>query len=243
MLDQLSVIEDLVRSITPATARPDTSAHGVSRHVNVSSAQLVPLHDVLIGSEASQSSHSANRASSAATDTILKWPVFDGLLSTAPRSRYVDQNGLGMASYMNDLDIPDAGAAQSSPGSFRSPQAAFNISTEQRDIESLVDQFFWLVNIKNPILSRRVATHYCQTYCERGPQFDLETCLVLLMCSLGAIAFDFNPDQTISGAAQTPQRLETLQWGHAYYTAAEKRIGMALSSSSTLAIQCLCLAG
>ncbi|CAH0028777.1 unnamed protein product, partial [Clonostachys rhizophaga] len=120
-------------------------------------------------------------------------------------------------------------------------------SLEREDIEVLVDRFFKRVNNKNPILSRRIVTQYCQNYYEDGPRFDLETCIVLLTCALGAVAMEYSPpDATSSPAAParfSSLRLEDLQLGRCYFDAAEKRLGPALTEVSTQAIQCLCLAG
>lgn len=128
------------------------------------------------------------------------------------------------------------------------PPSSINISTERSDIEQLVDQFFRRVNIKNPILSRREVSRYCQQYYEQGPLFDLETCLVLLTCALGAISMDYEPLEMVAQSPESPYnhppaRLASLRLGHCYFIAAEKRLGAAMSSINTLAIQCLCLAG
>ncbi|VUC29742.1 unnamed protein product [Clonostachys rosea] len=120
-------------------------------------------------------------------------------------------------------------------------------SCQREDVEVLVDRFFKRVNNKNPILSRPTVAQYCQSYYEDGPRFDLETCLVLLSCALAAVAMEYSPTGATSSAATPAEsssaRLEDLQLGYCYFAAAEKRLGPAMTEVSTLAIQCLCLAG
>lgn len=183
----------------------------------------------------------------AATDKILQWPIFEKLLFPLQRFRFVDFHGSETYTYLDDL------LNQSGPSTSRSIREAtwdssnsVNISTERGDIEQLVDQFFKRVNIKNPIFTRRVVSQYCQQYYEHGPIFNLETCLVLLTCALGAISMDFEPlevGQSPRSSCHPSARLASLRLGHCYFTAAEKRLGMAMSSINTLAIECLCLAG
>ncbi|KAH9211098.1 hypothetical protein DL95DRAFT_342173 [Leptodontidium sp. 2 PMI_412] len=120
------------------------------------------------------------------------------------------------------------------------------ISTEISDIEPLVDHFFNRVNIKNPIVTRQDASQYCRQYCTHGSLSNLETCLVLLMCALGAVSMEFDPSnvtQSPSSSSHPSSRLASLRLGYRYFVAAEKCLGSALSSVHSLAIQCLCLAG
>lgn len=183
----------------------------------------------------------------AATDKILQWPVFDGLLSSLPQFRFIDFQGCEAYTYLDDLFTQSD--KQSSRGVSESSwdsSTSINISTERSDIEPLVNQFFNRVNIKNPILSRQVANQYCQQYYEHGALFNLETCLVLLMCALGAVSMEFDPldiGQSSGSSSYPSSQLSSLRLAHRYFVAAEKRLGSAMSNVNTLAVQCLCLAG
>lgn len=183
----------------------------------------------------------------AATDKILQWPIFGKLLSSLRRYRFVDYRGFKAYTYLDDfLNQSDETLSRLLVGSPRHSSSAVNILTERADIQTLVDKFFDQVNIKNPILGPQVAKQYCQQYYEHGPLFNLETCLVLLTCALGAISMEFDPHDVghdPGSPSQPDARLSSLRLGHCYFVAAEKRLGAAMSHGSTLAIQCLCLAG
>ncbi|KAF5577348.1 C6 zinc finger domain-containing protein [Fusarium pseudocircinatum] len=178
------------------------------------------------------------------TDRLLQWPIFDKLLYSLPRFRFLDPNGHEVLTYLDDVvrqtDYP---LAHLSP---TSGSGSVIISTNRLDIQQLVDSFFQRVNIKNPILTRQEVEEYCHQYYENGPRFNLETGLVLLVCALGAVADEFNPldmGQSPGSSFDTPSRLERLKLGNCYFAASEKRLGAAISRVDTLSIQCLCLAG
>lgn len=122
-----------------------------------------------------------------------------------------------------------------------------SVSTEREDVEHLVNRFFTLVHVKNPILDRQAVKQYCQEYYEEGPQFNLRSCLVLLICALGAVAPEFVVTAALGpnhGKSRRQQEgSENLGLAQRYFATAEKRLGMAMIQSSSLAAQCLCLAG
>ncbi|KAH6708632.1 C6 zinc finger domain-containing protein, partial [Verticillium dahliae] len=181
------------------------------------------------------------------SDQILQWPVFEQLLSSLQRFPYSDFHGTEAYSYLDDLLTPSEDlSSRSSSGPPWKSFALISISTEKVDVEKLVEQFHQRVNIKNPILSRQLASEYCQNFHEDGLLFNLETCLVLLMCALGAISMDYGSVITSQSPGNNPSSapdLANLRLGHSYFTAAEKRLGAAISTVNTLSIQCLCLAG
>lgn len=183
----------------------------------------------------------------ALTDKLLQWPIFGELLSPLQRFTYTDFRGAEIETYLDDLFNPPNFVPNSSIfEDERQYSSSLNISTEKSDIEKLVDQFFTRVNIKNPIISRTEIDHYCQRYYEYGPLSDLETCLVMLTCALGAISmvFDSHGDrQEPQTPPQPSARQFSLHLGCTYFVAAEHRLGIALSNNNTLSIQCLCLAG
>ncbi|RKK75592.1 hypothetical protein BFJ69_g7656 [Fusarium oxysporum] len=247
ILEQLSVIEGLVRGIQPSTSFDFPTAAAISGHQEQQNSptdahplqnDLGPDTEPIVPSLNLEASRGSN------TDRLLQWPIFDKVLSSLPRFKFFDSNSQEVFTYLDDAvrqtDAPGAHL------SLTSGSGSVNISTDKSDIQQLVDSFFQRVNIKNPILSRQEVEEYCHQYYENGPQFNLETGLVLLICALGAVADEFNPldmGQSPVSSFQTPSRLERLKLGHCYFTASEKRLGAAISRVDTLSIQCLCLAG
>ncbi|KAK7223013.1 hypothetical protein V2G26_011016 [Clonostachys chloroleuca] len=249
IMEQLSIIETLVRSMqAPSSLGEEPSS--ISR-TQLWQSLLAP--PATLGSSSSDSNRvmtgfNLNASSKAATDKILQWPIFERLLSSCQRFPFINFYGAETYTYLDDLFTQSRPLTSQSPGSFfYEPNRGTHISHEREDVEVLVDRFFERVNNKNPILSRQAAAQYCQSYYEDGPLFNLETCIVLLACALGAVAMEYSPPDTTSSPA-TPAllssaRLEDLQLGRCYFAAAEKRLGPAMTEVSTLAIQCLCLAG
>lgn len=182
------------------------------------------------------------------TDTILQWPIFEEPLVSLPRYPFLNFRKEQDYSYLEDIFIQPRPPQEHPKG----PQpwnsaSSMSVSTERAEVEHLADRFFMLVHVKNPILDRQAVKQYCQEYYENGPQFNLRSCLVLMICALGAVA----PEFVVSGALgsnhgksrRQPTGAENLSLGHCYFSAAEKRLGMAMTQSSSLAVQCLCLAG
>lgn len=247
ILTQLSVIEGLLRDIHPSSSLDFPSPPTVSslqrqldiirrsEHLEVSDTR----HDVF--------TLNLDASFRAATDKILQWPVFDGLLCSLPQFRFIDFQGGEAYTYLDDLfTLSDKPSSRGIFESSWNSSTSINISTERSDIEPLINQFFNRVNIKNPILSRQGASQYCQQYYEHGALFNLETCLVLLTCALGAVSMEFDPldvGHRSGSSSHSSSQLSSLKLGHRYFVAAEKRLGSAMSNVNTLAVQCLCLAG
>lgn len=180
-------------------------------------------------------------------DKVLQWPVFNRPLAFLPRYPILTYRQEADFSYLDETEAFHVQSRvplllEANPSS--SPAAP---STEVVEVDRLVDRFFARVHIKNPFLDRRVVAGYCREYCEHGALFNLRACLVLLVCALGCVSPDF--DAADRSCPETPDaapcvaRAAGLRLGHAYFVAAEKRLGMAMITSSSLAVQCLCLAG
>ncbi|KAI9147125.1 hypothetical protein HJFPF1_13157 [Paramyrothecium foliicola] len=255
ILDRLALLEGLVRNL-PSTLIPSSAQlpQNFSSTTAAFAARSPPGSAPFPASPVS--TFDLGATCSISTDRVLQWPVFQELLSPLRRFRFVDVNGFETYTYLGDLVSQSTALAATRPShleSINEPSATVNISTDRADIDNLVNRYFKRVNIKNPILSRLVVSRYCRDYCEHGALFNLETCLVLLICALGAISTEFDPQDKgssdlhgSSGShARQPDasRMANLKLGHCYFVAAEKRLGMALSATSNLAVQCLCLAG
>ncbi|KAH7398616.1 C6 zinc finger domain-containing protein [Phaeosphaeria sp. MPI-PUGE-AT-0046c] len=170
-------------------------------------------------------------------DTILQWPVFEEPLAKLPRSAFL--------TFKKEQDYTYLGDMFSTLLPLQDPFLDF--STEHSVVEELVDRFFVLVHVKNPILDRDVVKHYCAEFCQHGPKFDLNSCLMLLICAIASIAPEYRPSGPLTpdhGLSRLrPIGGENLSMGSCYFAAAEQRIGAAMTQHTSLAVQCLCLAG
>lgn len=251
ILERLALLEGLVRDLNPSALA--SSGRPFQRLLSATSSPSTGTRPP----EIPVSAPNLGVPSSISTDSILQWHVFQELLSPLRRFSFIDMNGSETYTHLDDLlSQSDASVAMYSARleSVADPSAPVRISADKADVETLVDRYFERVNIKNPILTRSVISQYCQDYYEHGPLFNLETCLVLLTCALGAISSKFNPfEQDSLGRHSTPgtpharlpdpARVASLRLGHCYFVAAEKRLGIAMSTISNIAVQCLCLAG
>lgn len=233
ILNQLSVIESIVRRI-PVDPSPNTPWPPAA-----------PLSLQSATGETRSRSPDLDANYRVGTDDVLEWPVFEETLASLPRHSYTHFYRANAYTYLDDaFHLPEASNSQSLQQTLAANPVALSISTERSDIERLVGRFFQNVHVKNPILDRHSVLKYCQAYYEHGALFNLETGLVLIICALGAVATGFDPSST---ARQEPSvesaNLESLRLGRCYFAAAEKRLGVALVQPSTLAVQCLCLAG
>ena len=241
ILDRLSVLEILIKDLranrSPVASSSQSQQIGFPSPTNNS---LANLDLVLSDLAAWRLNLDANYK--VGTDKVLQWPVFEKPLSSLPRFSFLDYRG-----NRTQTRLQDAFNRATSPQPLIRLQSTLHISTERADIQRLVEQFFDRVHVKNPILDRGVVEHYCVQYCEGGPMFNLETCLVLIICALGSVVTEFIPqnlsDDDSKSMAPQIDRFETLRRGNAYFSAAEKRLGIAQTSSDIIAIQCLCLAG
>lgn len=182
------------------------------------------------------------------TDTILQWPVFEEPLASLPRYPFLSFRKEQDYSYLEDIFIqPQPPQRHSMSSQAWNSASPMNVSTDRADVEHLVDRFFILVHVKNPILDRQAVKQYCQEYYENGPQFNLRSCLVLMICALGAVAPEFVVSEALGPNHGKSRRqaagAENLSLAQCYFATAEKRLGMAMTQSSSLAVQCLCLAG
>lgn len=244
ILDRLSVIETLVRDIRLPSSLPlvelAETADGLQRGDDTCIETTVPPDQTTTPSD-------AGGGVNATTDKLLTWSLFTELLSSRQRYEYVDSIGNVRFTYLDDLfNLPDSSPARVHLEEAKRTSSSMNVSTDREEVERLIELFFSRVNIKNPIISRHDISRCCQRYYEYGPMFNLDTALVLLACALGAVSMEFDPHddgQDPRSPSQPSARLLSLQLGHCYFTAAEKRLGFVMLANSTLAVQCLCLAG
>jgi hypothetical protein len=175
------------------------------------------------------------------TDTVLEWPSLRAALFSVERYNFLDQDGNRSFTYLSNPALHISGETRSQVRATRMS----NPSLEKVEIERLVDRFFLYVNTKNPILDRKTVKEYCDELYEQGMMWDLQTCAVLLVCALGAAAQGWKYQTASSSESLHPfkSRFEELEVAKCYYTAAERRLSLALRIPGSLSVQCLCLAG
>lgn len=101
--------------------------------------------------------------------------------------------------------------------------------------EELLERFFKHVHIKNPILEMSTLRKMVRHVCLDGLGWDAESCLVLLIWTLGAIstAFD-NPN---------PCTRDDLNLASGLFSAAAKRLGALYATTGVVPAQCFFYAG
>lgn len=121
-----------------------------------------------------------------------------------------------------------------------------------RELTRLATKYVDGVHIKNPILDLIELQNDLYFLSENGLDWSTRTCLVALVCAIGAIT-QSRHDHRLSVSGQTP--LETIsspppaptsdsekQLSLQFWDIAVKRLGLAISEDSIQAVQCLCLA-
>lgn len=109
----------------------------------------------------------------------------------------------------------------------------------------LVDRFVVAVHPKNPVI--QVSTLRClvRHVGENGPDWSVDTCLVALVCALGALSMEHCPTGQFTIGGEFPSIANEISLAKRYWFVAEKRLGLAMTSSTSgwESTQCLCLAG
>lgn len=178
----------------------------------------------------------------------MEWPVFKWALAILRRFPFIDSQSVESYTYLGGIcNKAQSRLAHLMEVHNREFVVSVNISSERWKIRNLVDRHFRRVYIKNRILDRRTVRKYSEMYYESGPLFNLETCLVLIVCALGAVIDDIGPYKLTGGYRETPHdqsaRFEAMRLANCHSSAAEQRCGAAIMTSSVLAIQYLCLSG
>ncbi|KAL2836418.1 hypothetical protein BJY01DRAFT_258680 [Aspergillus pseudoustus] len=159
-------------------------------------------------------------------ETVLAWGVFEGNYDAGPS--------------LKDL-------LSSSPASSREPFLANADPRHERldlDLHTctrLLHTFLEEVHIANPILDVPFVTDYLYQACVHGVGWDAPSCLVLLICALGAISESFQEHHEAS--SMTARRSPTFHLGQRYFEAAQMRLGAVLRTDGVLEAQCFFYSG
>lgn len=130
-------------------------------------------------------------------DAVLTWPIFRGQFRES--------------SLITTLFQYSHGVVEGRPTeSWTLPDGLRFTSDEQ--IPTLIDRFIQNVHTKNPILDLESLIRSGRHAAEFGPQWDAESCLVLLACALGCIS------QPFTSSMQEPQTARSLKEGLGWRT-------------------------
>ena len=154
ILDRLSVLEALMRehNCTPTHASPMASRPVMAGTTPGSMNDLDHLYPQTLSTPSSSLWELHTGAESKVRlDTILQWPIFEEPLAKLPRSPFL--------TFKKEQDYTYLGDMFSTPVP---PYDTFlNFPTDTSNVERLVDRFFILVHVKNPILDRDVVKLQC----------------------------------------------------------------------------------
>ncbi|UKZ91693.1 uncharacterized protein TrAFT101_006664 [Trichoderma asperellum] len=183
-------------------------------------------------------------------ETMLRWPVFKGL---------IDEKDAEIESFLFEVggdseNFPAPGGSPSSPHSLLdvpAPIARPAGVIDENAFVPLCRKFLVHVYPRNPILDKGALISYAKSAAANGLQWNASSCLVLLACALASFTTAWEPPN--SSSPSTDQNADALgrhpvataiEDGHednltarAYYEAAKKRIGTL--GSSLIDIQCL----
>ncbi|KAH7155913.1 hypothetical protein EDB81DRAFT_785776 [Dactylonectria macrodidyma] len=171
-------------------------------------------------------------SSRTAPDSILQWPIFE---RRYPKNYMVDEV------FTCDMSDDDFDAEEMTKKSRCNPISSGNGIYED-EVLDLVQRFFDLVHIKNPVLDPDTVWSYARRVAEEGLGWDSPSCLVLILCALGCVAEPFTSDASVvKGRTSLEASCTELQKGERYYNLARRRFG--LLGRNIIACQCQFLAG
>ncbi|KAH8895203.1 hypothetical protein GQ53DRAFT_629904, partial [Thozetella sp. PMI_491] len=108
---------------------------------------------------------------------------------------------------------------------------------ESQSTNLLLENFFNYVHCKNPIFEEAETRQLVTRIFLEGIDWSAEACLALLICALGSIAQPFGSNGDEPPHPSVPSSAD------GFFKAAQKRMGVILTSSDIIGPQCLFLAG
>jgi hypothetical protein len=230
ILDRLAVIETLLHDLPSAFPAPVLHVPSDNGNGNQTHDFQTPFPLASVTADTFSWCVNFSPASRIGADAVTSWPILRDALSQLEPRIFIDENGKKHTTYL------DSWSQSLVPSASDTITPLSRFSTEQNDIERLIDRFFKHVHTKNPILERGTVRQYCLDFYEHGPMWTVSTCLIFLICALGAIADPWSAPKNQDDAGD-------LALASSYFLAAQKRLGFAMAQPSNLSIQCLCLTG
>ncbi|KAL7912853.1 hypothetical protein GGI35DRAFT_441296 [Trichoderma velutinum] len=178
--------------------------------------------EVQVVSSGAPSSHAFT-----AMDHVFEWPIFA-----------INKPSCGVA-------FSVLGTSQTQEVNCRASPAFGMPRLDGEEVSALLTRFLRMVHIMNPILDCTTLMNYGKTIAELGPQWDSQTCLVLVAAALGAIADPFSSFtdtvETLSSSSSRQDGAQSRQRAESYYQSARRRFG--LLGISLTACHCHLLSG
>ncbi|KAF2136815.1 uncharacterized protein K452DRAFT_312836 [Aplosporella prunicola CBS 121167] len=167
------------------------------------------------------------RSLSISLDSVLKWPVFDDFRPSCS---------------LNTLQLQVASTFQISNHHYHFhgfseayPDVNFmDLPTLKRLCQSFLEH----VHVTNPVVNLTLLDNHIGDFATFGPRWDAPSCLVLLVCALGAISRPLSQDSTpVSPSSEAGIAAKS------YFVAAQRRLGLVMAQPDPLSAQCTFLAG
>lgn len=124
------------------------------------------------------------------------------------------------------------------PSARPQPLASLDLLTATR----LADVFFRSVYATHPIVEPAPFGHILRRVAERGPDASLSTCLVGLVCAIGALCQEPEPRALWPNEPDVLCRARLAE-AEPYWDLALERLGLAFGRPGWRSVQCMCLAG
>jgi hypothetical protein len=114
---------------------------------------------------------------------------------------------------------------------------------EYSELTRLESKYVAFVHTKNPILVLQKLHASISRLAENGLDWSTETCLVSLVCALGALSQPYSLSVGTPNLSPRPSFDDETKLATQYWSVAAKRLGFVVGHNSLEAVQCLCLAG
>lgn len=142
----------------------------------------------------------------------------------------------------SDGQLPLEPPSAASPSSVTTPLPSFGSLAELAELEParlnhLLDDFFMYVHCKNPILDELSTRRLVRRAFLDGIDWSPASCLSLIICALGCVSGPFAPSHDMAPGSRAYIDSQV------FFQAAQKRIGVLLSSPDIVGAQCLFLSG
>ncbi|KAF8448513.1 hypothetical protein BGX38DRAFT_573746 [Terfezia claveryi] len=247
ILDRLAKIETRLDNlaITPATSSGQQPKRSMSQlppiqcHPPLSQPfkaghGLFPQHFPPLPGQQKEKRLSRLAAVGSTCQAILSWPIFDGAY---------DPDAILAPLFEDDSDEPDDESVDDGYWG-RHKHSAIDVDEEELeryDLRHLIERFLTNVQTKNPILDQGILEEYVDEIERRGFDGSGESCIVLMVCALGAVSAPYS--ECFPNSLKSSSIYPDLVIGKKFFLAAKKRFGTAIVRNKLTTVQCLFLGG
>ncbi|KAI5808010.1 hypothetical protein DFH27DRAFT_292218 [Peziza echinospora] len=169
-------------------------------------------------------------------EAVLQWPIFGGNYDA----------DIILAPVFEDDDSYEEDSIQGIDTLDRGRWGNKSIVVDEKELEKydithLIDRFLTNVQTKNPILDQGILEEYADEIDEHGFDSSGKSCIVLIVCALGAISAPYS--EAFPNSPKSSQIYPDLRVGRLFFEAAKKRFGTATVRNKLTTVQCFFLAG